>query len=139
MLKKKFLLLKMGIDYYNDIISSIKTRHSIEHCTLHADGARQHFTMAYLIDFRMIKSYLVPLCWQNMEEEAFHFNLQQPINLKWYECKTSLRLKCAKTYLYLFDILAIATNGKPLLKLSSLIIPQFFSDFACCLVCQRRL
>ena len=24
-----------------------------------------------------------------MEEVAFHFNLQYPINLKWYECKTS--------------------------------------------------
>ena len=70
------------------VVPQIKTRHSIEHCTLHADGARQHFTgLSY--SFIMIKLYLLPI---SMEEVAFHFNLQQPINLKWYECKTSLTI-----------------------------------------------
>ena len=36
--------------------SSNNTRRSAEHCTLHADGAR----LAYFIDFRMIKLYLLP-------------------------------------------------------------------------------
>ena len=46
-----------------------------------------------------------------------------------------LSLKCAKTYLFLFDIIVIATNGKPNLKRSSSILPQFCSDCPCCLVC----
>ena len=50
-------------------------RCSVEHCTPHADVAWLHFT-GYLIDFKMIKFYLVPICWQSMEEVAFCFNLQ---------------------------------------------------------------
>ena len=55
-----------------------------------------------------------------MEEVAFHLNLQQPINLKWYECKSSFEfVMCKDLPLFLFDIVAVATNGKPLLKRSS--------------------
>ena len=41
-----------------------------------------------------------------MEEVAFHFSLQYPINL-WYECKTGFEFVMPKTYLFLFDIVAI--------------------------------
>ena len=34
------------------------------------------FCMVYPIDFRMIKLYLLPICWQSMEEVAFHFSLE---------------------------------------------------------------
>ena len=34
------------------------------------------FCMAYPIDFRMIKLYLLPILWQSMEEVAFHFSLE---------------------------------------------------------------
>ena len=64
----------------NDLL---KTIHSVEHCTLHAG----YIALAYLIG--IIKLYLLPLCLQKMEEVVFHCNLQFPINLKWYECKTS--------------------------------------------------
>ena len=47
----------------------------------------------------------------------FRFNLQQPINLKWYECKTEFVMR-KNLPPFLFDIVAIATN--PLLKRSSL-------------------
>ena len=33
-------------------------------------------SLAYHIDFRMIKFYLLPTCWHSMEEVAFRFNLQ---------------------------------------------------------------
>ena len=34
------------------------------------------FCMVYPINFRMIKLYLLPICWQSMEEVAFHFSLE---------------------------------------------------------------
>ena len=35
----------------------------------------QYQELDYLIDFRMIKCYLLPICWQGIEEVAFRFNL----------------------------------------------------------------
>ena len=74
---------------------AFKTRHSVEHCTLHADGAWIHFTGLSIV-FRMIKLYLLPIYWQSMEEVAFHFNLQKPISLNWYECKTNFEFVMLK-------------------------------------------
>ena len=31
-----------------------------------------YISLAYFIDFRMIKLYLLPICWQSMEDVAFH-------------------------------------------------------------------
>ena len=59
----------------------------------------------------MIKLYLLPICWQSMEEEAFHFNLS---NLSIRECKRSFEFVMPKDLPPLiFGIIAIATNGKP--------------------------
>ena len=41
----------------------LKTRRSVEHCTLHP-MAPHYISLAYLIYFRMIKIYLIPICWQ---------------------------------------------------------------------------
>ena len=82
--------------------------------------ALSYISLADLIDYSCT-------CWQNMDEVAFHLNLQKPINLKWYEFWTSFEFVMAKTSLFLFDIVAIATNGKPLLKWSSSSFPQFCS------------
>ena len=90
--------------------------------------APSYISLTYLIDFRKV----VPVTWQSMEEVAFHFNLH---NLS--ICGMSIKFVCAKTHLFLFDIIAIETNGKPLLKRRSSILPQFCSDSDCCLVCQR--
>ena len=57
---------------FNDILHLLITRLSVEHCTM----VPSYISLAYLIDFRMIKFYLLPKCWQSMEEVAFHFNLQ---------------------------------------------------------------
>ena len=58
-------------------------------------------------DFRMIKFYLLPICWQSMEEVAFHF-ISSNLNL-WYECMTSFESVMCKN---LPNIVTIATNGK---------------------------
>ena len=65
------------------------TRLSVEHCTLHADGARLHFTGLSYIDFRMIKLsflYLFP-------------GSISPVTYKWYECRTDFEFVIPKTYL----------------------------------------
>ena len=56
-----------------DGLSSYKnnTRHSVEHCSPHPMPPPLppgYVLLAYLIDFRMIKLYLLPVCWQSMEE-----------------------------------------------------------------------
>ena len=51
-----------------------ETRRSVEHCTPHP-MATGYISLAYLIDFRMIKLYLLPICWQNGRG-----TLQQPIS-----------------------------------------------------------
>ena len=38
--------------------------------------APSYISLAYLIDFRLIKLYLLPISWQSMEEVVFRFNLQ---------------------------------------------------------------
>ena len=53
------------------------------------------------------------LCWQSMGEVAFHFSLQEPINLKRWECKTSFEFIMRKNLHIPFDIIVIATNDKP--------------------------
>ena len=35
-----------------------------------------YISLGYLIYFRMIKFYVLPICWQSVEEVAFCFNLQ---------------------------------------------------------------
>ena len=55
---------------------SLETKRSVEHCTPHANGAPLHFIgFAYILKF-----YLLPMCWQSVEEVALRFNLQQPIS-----------------------------------------------------------
>ena len=56
-----------------------------------------YISMAFLIDFGMMKLYLLPLCWQNIEEVAFHFN--SPVTYQFemvYECKTSFEFVMRK-------------------------------------------
>ena len=54
------------------------------------------------------------------------FHLQYPIKLKWYECKRSFDfLTHSDIPLFLFDSVAIATNGKP-----GLLIFTFFPSSA---------
>ena len=73
-----------------------------------------YISLAYHIDIRMIKFYLLPICWQSMEEVAFRFYLQKPINLK---LSVSFEfVTCKDLPLFLFDIIVIATNDKLLLK-----------------------
>ena len=98
----------------------------------------------------------VPLCTRVAERLSQFFFVQHTVvyiwksidamNLKfcvdvglWYECKTGFEFVMPKTYLFLFDIITIATNSKPLFEQSSSILPQFCSDSACYLVCQRQL
>ena len=57
-------------------------------------------------------------------------SIQSPVTYQWYECKTGFEFVMAKTYLFLFDIVAIAANGKPLLKWT----PQFFLSSAAILL-----
>ena len=56
----------------NEQVFTNITGGSVEHCTPHAGGAPLHFTGLT----RMIKFYLLPTCWQSVEEAVFCFNLQ---------------------------------------------------------------
>ena len=77
----KLFFFEMAIgDFSGDIVPH----------TLMAPG---HISLAYLIDFRMIKLYLLPIRWQNMKEVAISSNF---INLKLYECKTSFEFLLCK-------------------------------------------
>ena len=77
-----------------------------------------YISLAYLIDFRMIKLYRLPgKVWKRSNFTSISINL-------WYVCKTCFEFVIPKTYLLFFDIVAIATNSKSLLKQSSTILPS---------------
>ena len=47
---------------YFKLVAIVKTRHSVEHCTLHADGTPLHFTGLSLNDKVLPITYILAEC-----------------------------------------------------------------------------
>ena len=87
--------------------------------------APSYISLAYLIDFRMIKLYL--LCWQTMEEVHFT-SISRNLSICGMSERQVLSLYWTKTYL---DIVTIATTANLFSSGAPQFFPSFSSDFTC--------
>ena len=71
-----------------------------------------YITLTYLVDFGVIKFYLLPIMLAKYGRGSI--SLQSPVNYQ-FENGRSVRqvLSLSITYLFVFDTVAIATTGKP--------------------------